>query len=61
MSQAAMNTVMGLGVVFVVLIFLTFVIGQLHWIPDMLGRKGKSEGGGTGCGAGACGSSRSGF
>ena len=50
MSQAAMNTVMGLGVVtldrvlvFVVLIFLTFVIGQVHWIPDMLGGKEKEK------------------
>ena len=43
MKQAAMNTVMGLGVVFVVLIFLTFVIGQLHWIPDLFNRKEKEK------------------
>lgn len=43
LKQAAMNTVMGLGVVFVVLIFLTFLIGQLHWIPDLFNRKEKEK------------------
>lgn len=43
LQQAGLNTLMGLGVVFVVLIFLTFVIGQLHWIPDMFNKKEKEQ------------------
>lgn len=34
MQQAALNTVMGLGVVFLVLIFLCFVIGLMKYIPQ---------------------------
>ena len=36
-GKAGMNTVIGLGTVFVVLLFLTFIISQIHWIPDILG------------------------
>ena len=42
-GKAAMNTLIGLGTVFVVLLFLTFIIGQIHWIPDLLARKKKEE------------------
>ena len=42
--KAGLNTLIGLGIVFVVLMFLTFLIGQIHWIPDILnGRKKKEE------------------
>ena len=42
--KAALNTLIGLGIVFVVLMFLTFLISQIHWIPDILnGRKKKEE------------------
>lgn len=36
MQQAAMNTIMGLGIVFLTLLFLSWVIGQLHLIPEMV-------------------------
>ncbi len=43
-KRAAMNTLIGLGTVFVVLLFLSFIIGQIHWIPDILeGRKKSKE------------------
>ena len=42
-GKAGMNTVIGLGTVFVVLLFLTFIIGQIHWIPDLLGGKKKEK------------------
>ena len=42
-GKAGMNTLIGLGTVFVVLLFLTFIISQIHWIPDLIGRKKKSE------------------
>ena len=38
-GKAGMNTLIGLGTVFVVLLFLTFIISQIHWIPDILNRK----------------------
>jgi len=42
--EAALNTLLGLGTVFVVLMFLTFLIGQIHWIPDLLeARKKKNQ------------------
>ncbi|MDD2959862.1 MAG: OadG family transporter subunit [Lachnospiraceae bacterium] len=43
MEQAALNTLMGLGIVFLMLLFLSVVIAQLHWIPDLLGRKEKEK------------------
>lgn len=44
MKQAGLNTVMGLGIVFIVLLFLSYLIGQIHWIPDLIeGRQKKSE------------------
>ncbi len=42
-GKAGMNTVIGLGTVFVVLLFLTFIISQIHWIPDLLGGKKKEK------------------
>ena len=42
LQRAAMNTLMGLGTVFVVLIFLSFVISLLKYIPgwvDSIGKK----------------------
>ena len=42
-GKAGMNTLIGLGTVFVVLLFLTFIIGQIHWIPDLLAGKKKEE------------------
>ncbi|HCI74429.1 MAG TPA: hypothetical protein DHV42_07850 [Lachnospiraceae bacterium] len=42
-GKAGMNTLIGLGTVFVVLLFLTFIIGQIHWIPDLLARRNKKE------------------
>lgn len=43
MQRAALNTVMGLGVVFLCLLFLTWLIGQLHIIPDMIEKRTKKE------------------
>lgn len=42
-GKAGMNTLIGLGTVFVVLLFLTFIISQIHWIPDLLNGKKKEE------------------
>ncbi len=42
-GKAGMNTLIGLGTVFVVLLFLTFIISQIHWIPDLLAGKKKKE------------------
>ena len=42
-GRAGMNTLIGLGTVFVVLLFLTFIISQIHWIPDIANRKKKKE------------------
>lgn len=40
-GKAGMNTLIGLGTVFIVLLFLTFIISQIHWIPDILAGKKK--------------------
>ncbi len=42
-GKAGMNTLIGLGTVFVVLLFLTFIISQIHWIPDILNGKQKKQ------------------
>ena len=40
--EAGLNTLLGLGTVFIVLVFLSLVIGNIHWIPDLIeGRKKK--------------------
>ena len=43
MEQAGLNTLMGMGIVFCVLVFLSLIIGQLHWIPDLMNRKKKEQ------------------
>ena len=41
--EAGLNTLLGMGTVFIVLVFLSFVIGNIHWIPDLIdGRKKKN-------------------
>lgn len=39
LEQAGLNTVMGIGIVFLALVFLSFLISQLHWIPDLINKK----------------------
>ena len=34
-----LNTVMGVGIVFLALLFLSFLIGRLHIIPDLIEKK----------------------
>lgn len=41
MKQAALNTLMGVGIVFLVLFFLSILIGKLHIIPDMIEARSK--------------------
>ena len=41
--EAGLNTLLGLGVVFVVLLFLSFLISQIHWIPDLIEKREKSK------------------
>lgn len=41
-QEAGLNTLLGLGTVFVVLVFLSFLIGQIHWVPDLLEKKKKA-------------------
>ena len=43
MTQAGLNTLMGLGIVFLTLLFLSFLISELHWIPDLLEKAAKKE------------------
>lgn len=43
MQRAGMNTIMGMGTVFAVLIFLTWFIGLFKFIPMLLGGKKKEE------------------
>ncbi len=43
MQRAALNTVMGLGIVFVTLLFLSWLIGKLHYIPEMIEKAGKKD------------------
>lgn len=43
LQRAALNTVMGLGVVFLALLFLSWVIGKLHYISDAFDKKPKAE------------------
>ena len=42
-ERAALNTVMGLGIVFLTLLFLSWLIGKLHIIPDMIEKKAKKD------------------
>ncbi len=43
MQRAGMNTVMGLGIVFLTLLFLSALIAQLHIIPDMIEKRSKKN------------------
>lgn len=43
MQRAALNTVMGIGIVFVTLLFLSWLIGKLHIIPDMIEKNAKKD------------------
>ncbi len=43
MVRAALNTVMGLGIVFLTLLFLSWLIGKLHYIPELIEKMGKKE------------------
>ncbi|MDO4323824.1 MAG: OadG family protein [Lachnospiraceae bacterium] len=43
MQRAGMNTIMGLAIVFLTLLFLSWLIGRLHIIPDMIEKKTKSS------------------
>ena len=42
-GEAGLNTLLGIGIVFIVLLFLSFIIGQIHWIPDLLAKGGKKK------------------
>lgn len=42
-KRAALNTLIGIGTVFIVLLFLSFIIGQIHWVPDILEGRKRSE------------------
>lgn len=43
MQRAAMNTVMGIGIVFLTLLFLSWLIGRMHIIPDMVEKMSKKK------------------
>lgn len=43
MKQAALNTIMGLGIVFIALAFLAWLISKLHIIPDMIEGRAKKN------------------
>ena len=40
-GEAALNTIMGVGIVFLVLLFLSWLIGKIHWIPDLIEKRSK--------------------
>ena len=42
-AEAGLNTLLGLGIVFIVLIFLSFVISQIHWIPDLVEKRNNKQ------------------
>lgn len=43
MQRAALNTVMGIGIVFLTLLFLSWLIGKMHIIPDMIEKRTKKD------------------
>lgn len=43
MGQAGMNTLLGMGTVFVVLIFISFIISLFKFLPKLLDRKSKKD------------------
>ncbi len=42
-AEAGLNTILGIGIVFIVLLFLSFIIGQIHWIPDLIEKAAKKD------------------
>ena len=40
-GEAALNTIMGIGIVFLVLLFLSWLIRNIHWIPDLVEKRSK--------------------
>ena len=40
-GEAVLNTLMGIGIVFLVLLFLSFLIKNIHWIPDLVEKYSK--------------------
>ncbi len=42
-AEAGLNTLLGLGTVFIVLVFLSFVIANIHWIPDLVDKAKKKN------------------
>ena len=40
-GEAALNTIMGIGTVFLVLLFLSWLISNIHWIPDLVEKYSK--------------------
>ena len=42
-KEAGLNTLLGMGTVFIVLLFLSFVIGNIHWVPDLVEKRKKSK------------------
>jgi sodium pump decarboxylase gamma subunit len=43
LQRAALNTVMGIGIVFITLLFLSWLISKLHIIPDMIEKSAKKN------------------
>ncbi len=43
MQQAGLNTIMGIAIVFLALLFLSFLIGKLHIIPDTIEKMAKKN------------------
>ena len=43
MGQAGMNTLIGMGTVFVVLIFISFIISLFKFLPKLFGKKDKNK------------------
>ncbi len=43
MQRAGLNTIMGIAIVFLTLLFLSWLIGRLHIIPDMIEKRTKDS------------------
>lgn len=43
MQQAGLNTIMGIGIVFLTLLFLSWLIGQMHFIPELAEKFSKKK------------------
>ena len=42
-GQAFLNTIMGIGIVFLALLFLSWLIGKIHYIPDLIEQQTKKK------------------